>query len=93
MLEDSEDYREILKMFNPPSELSQGIADLRKHPNPDINLRAITLATKCLGWYEETQGVNLGFQVLITGRTPGEVPQGQEPVQIQAAKKPTSLLK
>jgi len=92
MLENSEDYREILKMFNPASELSMGIADLRKHPNPDIQLRATTLATKCLGWYEETPGVNLGFQVIIGGRAPAEV-QGQEPIKVEGPKKPVSLPK
>lgn len=92
-LENSEDYREILKMFNPPSELSMGISELRKHPNPDIQLRAIMHATKCLGWFEEAQNVNLGFQVIIGGRQPGAIPQGEEPVKIEAPKKPVSLIK
>ena len=92
-IERHEDYREIIKAFNPTHEMSMGLAGLRKHPDGKVSLGAHALVGKFLGWSQDIIQANLGFQVLITGRTPGEVPQGQEPVQIQAAKKPTSLLK
>ena len=88
-----EDYQEIIKAFNPYFELAQDISDLQKCADPKIRLGACSVAGKWLGMQKEEVQANLGFQVLITGRQPEQVGSAQEPVQIQAPKKPIALPK
>ncbi len=92
-LRNNENYQAIFRTYNPADELALDLAGLRRHQDPRIRLDATKGAAKLGGMELVEPFINLGFQVLITGRTPGEVPQGQEPVQIQAPKKTTSLLK
>ena len=92
-LEQHGDYQEIIKAFNPYYELGADVASLRKCPDPKIRLGACSVAGKWLRMEKEEVPVSFGFQVLITGRQPAEVGSSQEPVQIQAPKKPVGLLK
>jgi hypothetical protein len=91
-LKESEDYHEIIKDFNPYHELGADLAALRRCPDPKIKLGACGLAGKWLGMQKEEMAMNLGFQVIIGGRPAGEL-DGQEPIKVEAPKKPTSLLK
>jgi phage terminase small subunit len=87
-LDETMDYRGILETVGLTdrrvAEVMKGLVD---HPDPRVRVQALNIATKCLGWYEETQNVNLGFQVIIGGREPAQVQGSQEPIKI-ALKKP-----
>jgi len=92
-LENHGDYQEIIRAFNQYYELGADIASLRKCPDPKIRLGACSVAGKWLKMEKEEIPVNLGFQVIIGGRQPEQVGTPQEPIQVQAPKKPVSLPK
>ena len=92
-LDESMGYREILESVGlTDRRVAEAMKALIDHPDPRVRVQALNIATKCLGWYEETQNVNLGFQVIIGGREPAQVQGSQEPIKI-APKKPIALLK
>ena len=92
-LEQHGDYQEIIKAFNPYYELGADVASLRKCVDPKIRLGACSVAGKWLRMEKEEVPASFGFQVLITGREPAAVGTTQEPVQIQAPKKPIALIR
>ena len=85
--------QQLFKAFNPLDDVSQDIASLRKNPDPRIRLDANKEAARVHGLGKEEVSQNFGFQVIITGREHTAVGTTQEPIQIQAPKRPVSLLK
>jgi len=92
-LEQHGDYQEIIKAFNPYYELGADVASLRKCPDPKIRLGACSVAGKWLRMEKEEVPANFGFQVIIGSRQPAEVKEGDQPIQVQAPKKPVALPK